>query len=276
MGKFKIELRLVLFVVLWLVTSFLLIRYAKRVKEDPTKSIVREEELEAAKHEDSASIEEWEYTTRQKIITGILIGGFLIIVYGVLGLGWFISEIGAVFLGMGILSGLVGKMSPSKVAENFIEGAKDMIFAALIVGLAQSLVVILENGYILDTIVYSLSNAIGFLPSVLSAVGMYILQIIINFFVNSGSGQAAVTMPIMSPLAESLGVTQQTAVLAFHLGNGFLDSIMPMSGILMAQLAIAKIPYQKWVKFATPIMIAWLLIGLVFVIFAQGFGYGPF
>jgi len=269
-------LRIILFIVLWVATSFLVVRYANRVKEDPTQSIVREEELAAAENQEATVLEEHEYTTRQKIITAVLIGGFASIVYGVLGLDWFIAEIGEVFLGMGILSGLIGKMGPSEVAENFIEGAKDMMFAALVIGLAQSLVVILENGYILDTIIYTLSNAVSFLPSVLSADGMYILQVIINFFVSSGSGQAALTMPIMAPLADSLGVTRQTAVLAFHLGNGFLDSIMPMSGVLMAQLGIAKIPYQKWVKFATPIMIAWLVIGLVFVVIAQSMGFGPF
>ncbi len=271
-----IELRLLLFIVLWLSTSFLLVRYAHRIKKDPTQSIVYEEEIEAAKIHKGASAKDYEYTTRQKVITAILLGGFGIIAYGVMNLGWFIQEIGAVFLGIGLLSGLVAKMSPSTIAEHFVQGAKEMVFAALIVGLAQSLVVILEQGYILDTLIYSLSNAIGFLPSILSAIGMYILQIMINFFVNSGSGQAAVTMPIMVPLADSLGVTRQTAVLAFHLGDGFLDSIMPMSGILMAQLAIAKIPYQKWVKFAMPIMLVWLLIGLLFIIIAQTIGYGPF
>jgi len=271
-----IELRIVLFAVLWIATSFLLVRYANRVKEDPAKSIVYEEELEFSKNQDPATIDTREYTTRQKVITAVLFAGFAIIVYGVIGLGWFITEIGAVFLGMGILSGLIGKMNTSEVAENFIAGAKDMMFAALIVGLAQSLVVILEDGLILDTIIYGLSNAVGFLPSVLSAVGMYILQIIINFFVVSGSGQAAVTMPLMAPLADSLGVTRQTAVLAFHLGDGFTNSIIPMSGVLMAQLGVAKISYQKWVKFVTPIMITWVTIGVIFVIIAQAIGYGPF
>lgn len=271
-----IELRIVLFIVLWIATSFLLVRYANRVKEDPTKSIVYEEELEFSENQEIATIDTREYTTRQKIITAVLLGGFAIIVYGVIGLGWFITEIGAVFLGIGIISGLIGKMSTSEVAENFIVGAKDMMFAALIVGLAQSLVVILENGLILDTIIYALSNAVGFLPSVLSAVGMYFLQIIINFFVVSGSGQAAVTMPLMAPLADSLGVTRQTAVLAFHLGDGFTNSIIPMSGVLMAQLGVAKISYQKWVKFVTPIIITWLTIGVIFVVIAQAFGYGPF
>ncbi|MBA5729058.1 putative basic amino acid antiporter YfcC [Aerococcaceae bacterium INB8] len=274
-----IELRLVLFVVLWIVTSLYLILYGKRVKADLSNSIVYDEEMAARSHsdyQDLNSADNIEFTTKQKIIAAVFVGGFVIIAYGVMSLGWFITEIGAVFLGMGLISGLIYGMRPGDLADNFIEGAKDMMYAALIVGLAQSLVIIMEDAMILDTLINGLTGAISNLPSVLSAAGMYVVQIIINFFISSGSGQAAVTMPIMIPLADALDVTRQTAVLSYQLGNGFLDSIMPMSGILMAQLAIADIPYKKWVKFAMPLMGIWLAIGLVFIIFAQLVGYGPF
>lgn len=274
-----IELRLVLFTVLWIVTSLYLIIYGKRVKADLTNSIVYDEEMKARNHADFQDLnttENIEFTTKQKIIAAVFVGGFVVIAYGVMSLGWFITEIGAVFLGMGLISGLIYGMRPGDLADNFIEGAKDMMYAALIVGLAQSLVIIMENAMILDTLINGLTGAISNLPSVLSAAGMYVVQIIINFFISSGSGQAAVTMPIMVPLADALDVTRQTAVLSYQLGNGFLDSIMPMSGILMAQLAIADIPYKKWVKFAMPLMGIWLAIGLVFIIFAQLVGYGPF
>ena len=274
-----IELRLVLFTVLWIVTSLYLIIYGKRVKADLTNSIVYDEEMKARNHADFQDLnttENIEFTTKQKIIAAVFVGGFVVIAYGVMSLGWFITEIGAVFLGMGLISGLIYGMIPGDLADNFIEGAKDMMYAALIVGLAQSLVIIMEDAMILDTLINGLTGAISNLPSVLSAAGMYVVQIIINFFISSGSGQAAVTMPIMVPLADALDVTRQTAVLSYQLGNGFLDSIMPMSGILMAQLAIADIPYKKWVKFAMPLMGIWLAIGLVFIIFAQLVGYGPF
>ena len=274
-----IELRLVLFTVLWIVTSLYLIIYGKRVKADLTNSIVYDEEMKARNHADFQDLnttENIEFTTKQKIIAAVFVGGFVVIAYGVMSLGWFITEIGAVFLGMGLISGLIYGMRPGDLADNFIEGAKDMMYAALIVGLAQSLVIIMEDAMILDTLINGLTGAISNLPPVLSAAGMYVVQIIINFFISSGSGQAAVTMPIMVPLADALDVTRQTAVLSYQLGNGFLDSIMPMSGILMAQLAIADIPYKKWVKFAMPLMGIWLAIGLVFIIFAQLVGYGPF
>lgn len=274
-----IELRLVLFFVLWVVTSIYLVLYGRRVKADLSASIVYEEELEArnqADYQDLNSTESIEFSTKQKIISFVFVAGFVIIAFGVMNLGWFITEIGAVFLGMGLLSGLIYGMKADAIADGFIEGAKDMMYAALIVGIAQSLIIIMEDAMILDTIIHTLTGAISNLPSVLSAAGMYIVQIIINFFISSGSGQAAVTMPIMVPLADALDVSRQTAVLSYQLGNGFLDSIMPMSGILMAQLSIAKIPYTKWVKFAMPLMGIWLVIGLAFIIFAQVVGYGPF
>lgn len=272
-------LRLAIFIVLWLVTAGYITWYGERVKSDLSNSIVYQEELAAREDPNTpalAAAEENEMTTRQKLIAVVFIGGFIIIAYGVIRHGWFITEIGATFLGMGILSGLIDGNAPGELADAFITGAKDMMYAALIVGLAQSLVVILENGYILDTMIYYVSNSISILPSSLAAVGIYFVQIIINFFIVSGSGQAAVTMPIMVPLADSLGVTRQTAVLAFQLGDGFLDSIMPMSGTLMASLSIAKISYSKWLKFTAPLMVMWLVVGLIFVIYAQVTGYGPF
>lgn len=271
-------LRLVLFAVVWLSTTVYLMRYAKKVKADPSQSIVYEEE-QAAKAEEASegkTSETLAFTRRQQIIAAIFVLSFVVIAVGVIGYGWYITEIGAVFIGAGILAGMVGGLKAGQIADGFIEGAKDMVYAALIVGLAQSLIVILEDGMIIDTLIHAMSDAIANLPSVLSAVGIYVVQVIINFFISSGSGQAAVTMPIIVPLADALGVTRQTAVLCYQLGNGFLDSIMPMSGILMAQLAIAKIPYSKWVKFAMPLMLIWLLIGLVFVIAAHLMGYGPF
>ena len=168
-------------------------------------------------------------------------GGFSIIGYGVFTYGWFIPEIAAVFLGMGLLSGLIGGMRPNEIADTFVIGAKDMVFAAIVVGLARGILVVMENGLILDTIIHFFSSQISKLPSMLSVTGMYITQILINFVIPSGSGQAAATMPLMVPLADTLKITRQTSVLAFQLGDGFLDSIMPTSGILIAQIGRAHV-----------------------------------
>lgn len=268
-----IGLRLALFFVLWVVTSLYVVRYAKKVKADPATSLVYETDKQYFETKaDSLPT----FDLRHALVLLVFVGGFGIIGYGVFTYGWFIPEIAAVFLGMGLLSGLIGGMRPNEIADTFVIGAKDMVFAAIVVGLARGILVVMENGLILDTIIHFFSSQISKLPSMLSVTGMYITQILINFVIPSGSGQAAATMPLMVPLADTLKITRQTSVLAFQLGDGFLDSIMPTSGILIAQLAIARISYGKWAKFLMPLMITWLLIGLIFLLFAHATAYGPF
>lgn len=268
-----IGLRLALFFVLWVVTSLYVVRYAKKVKADPATSLVYETDKQYFETKaDSLPT----FDLRHALVLLVFVGGFSIIGYGVFTYGWFIPEIAAVFLGMGLLSGLIGGMRPNEIADTFVIGAKDMVFAAIVVGLARGILVVMENGLILDTIIHFFSSQISKLPSMLSVTGMYITQILINFVIPSGSGQAAATMPLMVPLADTLKITRQTSVLAFQLGDGFLDSIMPTSGILIAQLAIARISYGKWAKFLMPLMITWLLIGLIFLLFAHATAYGPF
>lgn len=271
-----IGLRLVLFVVVWLATAIYLMRYAQKVKNDPRQSIIYEEEqaaleLQATKNDESKATTDM--TLRQKLTMFAFMASFILIGYGVFQYEWFINEIGAVFIGLGIVVGIINGLKAGEIADGFIAGAGDMLYAALVVGLAQSVVVVMEEGLIMDTIIHGLTQIISTLPDYFAAIGMYLVQIFINFIVSSGSGQAAITMPIMVPLADSLGVTRQTAVLAFQLGNGFLDSIMPMSVVLMAQLTIAKIPYKKWVQFTWPLMLIWLVIGIIFVFFAHVTGW---
>jgi uncharacterized ion transporter superfamily protein YfcC len=129
---------------------------------------------------------------------------------------------------------------------------------------------------ILDTIVHSLSSIISAFPKAVCALGMLLVQTFLNFIITSGSGLAATTMPIMSPLSDVLGITRQTAVLAYQFGDGITNYIAPTSGILMANLALAKIPYNKWVKFIWPLIVIWTLLGAIFVVYASMINYGPF
>lgn len=266
--------RLIIFAVMWIVTAAYVIRYALRVKKDPTQSIVYDVEQKYGNEEMQADLTTFE--SRHGLILMVFAAGFGVIAFGVFNYGWFIPEIGAVFLGMGILSGLIGGMSSNHLAETFVKGAGDMVFAAIVVGLARGVLVVMENGLILDTIVNFFSNQISNLPSALSVTGMYVVQTLINLVIPSGSGQAAATMPLMVPLADTLGVTRQTSVLAFQLGDAFLDSIMPTSGVLMAQLAIARISFAKWFKFMWPLITIWVVLGLVFLLIANAMNYGPF
>jgi len=190
--------------------------------------------------------------------------------------GWYITEIAACFLLIGIIGGFIGGLSPSRLAESFVKGAKALTFGALVVGVARAILVVLQDGMIVDTIINAMAGAISNLPSSISALGMYVTQIVINFFIPSGSGQAATTMPLMTPLADLVGVTRQTAVLAYQFGDGFTNSIIPTSSVLMAYLSIANIPYNKWVRWVAPLIGVWVVIGGVTIVVANAIGYGPF
>jgi uncharacterized ion transporter superfamily protein YfcC len=199
-----------------------------------------------------------------------------LLIFGVFKFGWYITEIAAIFIAMGIVAGFVGGMNANQIATEFILGAKEMTTGAIVVGVARGMLVIMESGLILDSIVSGLASAITMLPKSISAVGMLIVQSLINFFIPSGSGQAATTMPIMTPLADVIGLTRQTAVLAYQFGDGISNSIIPTSGVLLATLSVAKIKYDSWVKFVWPLILLWTLMAAVFMVIATVINYGPF
>lgn len=272
-----IGFRVIILLVMWLVTSLFVMQYARKVKKNPAESMLYDPKEETHILGEAIDFENLPPFTKRHMTTLIVfIGGFGVIGFGVFNYEWFILEIGSVFLGMGILTGLISRMSPSEIAESFVVGAKEMVFAGLVVGVARSILVVMENGLIIDTLINSLSRLINSLPDSLTVVGMYLTQIVVNLFIPSGSGQAAATMPVMIPLADSIGITRQTAVLAFQFGDGFMDSIIPTSGVLMAQLSIAKVKYDTWLKFIGKLMLLWLALGLGFLLIANAVQYGPF
>lgn len=270
-----ITMRLIILAVMVTITTIYILRYAEKVKNDPEKSIVRELELEEqADIIDLNNIPKLE--THHYLVLLVLLAGFATIVFGVFKYGWYITEISATFLAMGLIGGLMGKLGPSRIAEEFVIGARSIVFGALVVGVARAILVVMEDGLIIHSIINGLASAIQTLPKAISVLGMYVVQIVINFFIPSGSGQAATTMPIMAPLSDLIGVTRQTAVMAFQFGDGFTNSIIPTSASLMGVLSIAKIPYEKWVKFLWPLMLIWGLMGAIFLIIANAISYGPF
>ncbi len=270
-----IALRITAYVVFYSITVFFLMRYAKKVKYNPELSLVSELEMEENSHHTQIS-QLRDMTSRDGLVLAVLLGGLITIAYGVMKFGWYITEIAAAFIIIGILGGLIGGSKPSELASDFVKGAKGLVFGALVVGVARGILVVLQDGQIIDTMIYSLSGLIKTLPSSITSIGMFITQVIINFFIPSGSGQAAATMPIMVPLSDIVGVTRQTAVLAYQFGDGFTNSIIPTSSVLMAYLSIANIPYNKWVRFVYPLIFAWVIAGCTFIIFANATNYGPF
>lgn len=194
--------------------------------------------------------------------------GFTIVylIIGVLGYQWYIGEISALFLGLGILSGIAMGLSGNKIVKELMDGAKDILGAALIVGLAAGIVYILEQGRIIDTILHSMASGLDEVGEVGSLGLMYAIQTIINIVIPSASAKAAITMPIMAPFADIIGVSRQATVMAFQFGDGFTNMITPTSGVLIAVLGIARIPYNKWFKWVLPFVLLLILVGFLLLL----------
>ncbi len=251
-------------------------KYAKNIKTDPSKSYIYDIEQKYKDEVIQYNQDALEFTTRRKYVILIFVIGIAIAVFGLITQGWYITELAGIYLFIGIVGGLVGGLNVSKIADSFGVGASNLVFGAIVVGMAKAISIILFDASILDTIVYGLASIIGYLPRALMSLGIYFIQIILNFFITSGSGLATVSTPIMAPLAEILGMTKQTAILAFNFGDGFTNSIIPTSAELMAYLAVAKIPYQKWVKFIWKLMLTWIISGAVLLMIADAIKLGPF
>lgn len=247
--------------------------YAMRVKKNPELSpMYKEDKIKRQKLKDTVS-EHTEFTLRYKIIIASLFASIAIIVYGVLKLEFWIPQIAAVFLGLGFISGIAGKLSPNEMAEAFTEGAKDMIGAAIMIGLAKSVMIIAQNANIIDTILFSLASVVGHLPSLIASYIMFFIQTFINFFVSSGSGQAALTMPILAPLGDLVGISRQLSVLIFQLGDGLSNAMFPTSGVLIGCLGMAGVPYGKWLKWILPLQGILFGASLVFITIASLMGW---
>ncbi len=265
-------MRIAIFIAFYITTVLYIYFHAMKVKKNPSLGIYGKFDPN-----DQPEIDmNFRMGTRHKLALFVLLINFIALVVGVIKFGWYISEIGGIFLFSAIIMGIIGKLSANKMADGFVSGARDMVAGALIIGIAQTILVIITSGGLLDTILYYSSSLVGQLPASINAVGMFIMQLFLNFIVPSGSGQAALTMPIMTPLADLIGVTRQTAVLAFQLGDGISNMVIPTSGVLLAGLAIAGIPFTKWVKWVFPYFLIQVAIAIVFLIIAQAINYGPF
>ena len=268
------QFRIIAYIIFLALSISFVYWYAGRVKKDPTKSLMYQKDKERTDVLDLNALVE--LTTAHKLVLAIVAGTIALLVFGVIKYGWYIQEISALFLGMAIVAGLVGKLGLNGFAEKLVEGMAALAGGALVVGFARAILVVLNDGSIMDTILYSIATTVSTLPSVLAAFGMYVFQCLLNFIIPSGSGQAAVSMPIMAPLADLVGVTRQTAVLAYQLGDGISNIFTPTSGYFMAGLALAKIPWEKWAKWMLPLVALQYLLGAILVTVAHLTNFGPF
>ncbi len=262
--------RIVILVILLAATSAYIIIYAKKVAANPEKSVIYgiQEDTEYTFEDVSDSI-----SKSQIAVLVIMAAGFGILIYGLSKKGWYFEEMSGLFIFMGIACGLVSGYGPSRIAKEFGNGAKGIVVGCFIIGIARTVEVILSDAKILDTIVYGIVNIVNVMPGSIKAVGMFICQSLINCVIVSGTGQAAVTMPLMVPVSDLVGISRQTAVLAFQLGDGFSNSVLPMSSSLMGYLAVSKIPYSKWLKFMMPLFLIWTVLGCLFMLGALIIGY---
>ncbi len=199
-------------------------------------------------------------------ILNLLAFTIIFLIIGVMGYGWYIMKIATLFLAMGLLTGVAMNYKANEITKHFLDGAKDIMSAALVVGLAGGIVIILQDGKIIDTILHSMAEGMKGFGKIASVGIMYVIQTIINIVIPSGSAKAAITMPIMAPFSDYIGISRQATVVAFQFGDGFTNMITPTSGVLIGVLGVAKIPYDKWVKWITPFMIILIILGFLLLI----------
>jgi uncharacterized ion transporter superfamily protein YfcC len=268
-----IGFRIAVFVVFQVAAIWYTMRYAAKIKNDPTKSL-----LYGLKQENAYAVEDlssFKFTGVHKLLLAGFAFTVTMLVIGGLKLKWGIPQMGALFMIMTLISGAVARKSPSEIAETILEACSSIVFGALVVGVARAILVVLTAGGITDTIINALAQPLTNLPTWATAQGMLIVQNIVNLFIPSGSGQAATTMPIMAPLADLIGITRQTAVVAFQFGDGYSNLLWPTCAVVV-MCAVGKIPYEKWLKFFLPLYGIFFALQMVFITIAVAMKLGPF
>ena len=263
--------RIIILVLGTLVGIIFVMRYAEKVKKDPTKSLVYDQKEDNEKHFlQSAGTELPEFTGRRKVILALFGIAFLIMIYGVIPWGdiglplpqwdWWFGEFTALFLGFAILIGIVGRLGEAEISETFINGARDMLGVALVIGLARGISVIMNNGLIIDTILFWAESAVSGLGGVAFINIIHLLYLPLGFLIPSSSGLATVSMPIMTPLADTAGVDRSLVVTAYQSASGLLNIVNPTFAVVMGGLALGRVRYDKWLRFTLPLLVVILLL----------------
>lgn len=248
----------------WLVFTLLAIGYtmwyAHRIKCYPHKSPVYENDRQTRAQFLSTRRAEVRFSLADRLIILAFVLALAVICWGLITRGWYMIEIGSVFLALGLFSGIVGRMSVSGMADSFVEGCKEFVYAAVVIGLARGILVVAENGRIIDTMLYGLSEMLEGLPQYAFTTLMLLGHNVITFFVPSSSGEAALTMPVLAPLGDLVGINKEAMVMAYQFGNGLTNLISPTGGVLLAGLSIARIGFGQWLKAIAPLFpLLWIM-----------------
>jgi uncharacterized ion transporter superfamily protein YfcC len=261
--------RLAIFVPFLAIGYIHVLRYAKMIRDDPGASLVVD--VPEAQPPDSPTVAA--ISTRQRLVLAATHAVLVLVVWGIKVHQWYFIELGGVFFALALLIGLIYGMALDDMARNFIKGAGELVGTALLIGFARSIEVMLSDGQVLHTIVNGLAQPLVAVGGELSAVGMLFIQSILNFFIPSGSGQAYVTMPLMAPISDIVGVSRQVAVLAYQMGDGFMNMVVPTNAVLMGILGICGIPYDRWFRFIWPLMLQLFIVGSICMVVAVRIGY---
>lgn len=264
-----IWLRVAMLVAGWLICVAWVMRYARQVRQDPSRSIVADKQEENIAHFlGGKRQQDLVFTGTRKLILVIFALAFAVMIYGVAVLGWWMGQISGVFLAAAIVTGLLARMSEEELTSTFIDGARDLLGVALIIGIARGIVVVMDKGMITHTILHSAEGLVGGLSSVVFINVMYWLEVVLSFLVPSSSGLAVLTMPIMAPLADFANVNRDLVVTTYQAASGIVNLVTPTSAVVMGGLAIARVPYVRYLKWVAPLLL--MLTVLICLILSLG------
>ena len=268
------QFRIVVWFLFTVVSAVYLSRYAAKIKAEPSASLMYE--LDRQHDPPDESVGDDRLTMRHRVVLLLCVVTLVALVIGAMRWNWGILELSALFFALAVVAGPLGGLSANGTARSFVAGAADMTYAGLVVGLARGSLVILREASVIDTITQAMVAAVSQWPASVSVLGIYFMQSLLNFIIPSGSGQAAVSLPILAPLGELLGITRQTNVLAYQLGDGLTNILTPTQGYFMAALGILKIPWSVWARWLLPLLAIWLVMGSIAVLVAHAIHLGPF
>ncbi len=262
-------LRLIVWVTATIATIAFIMWYARKIEKNPQASLTyefdkeRKKELHMNKKEGDGELK----TTHILVLIAFAIT-MVLLVFGVVKYEWYITEIGALFFGLAIVASVCGKLTVGEATSAFYEGVRGMAEIVFLLALATSIIIIAENGNILDSAMHYMAGVISHLNSVVAAWAAFIMQAIINFFIPSGSSKAVLTMPILAPLSDLIGLSRQTMILAYQFGDGWTNVCIPTNAIVIAAIGMAKMSFQKWFKFVLPLVGIWFLMSFAFLAIA--------
>ena len=259
------DYRILIWAVLTSVAIAYVMWYIRKLEKDPHRSPVYEIDQNRDMKEMEGQ-EQKEFNWKRKLIILCLFASLALLIIGANTWNWYINEISALFIGLGLISVLIYRLPAKDTIDAFISGAKDLVLAGLVIGFSRGLLVIATDGKIIDTLLYTVSGWGEGLPGEVSMQLIFLFQSAFTFLVPSGSGQAALTVPIVAPLSDLLDIGRQTAITAFHLGDGLMSMIVPTSGVTMGVLAIANIPYQTWVKWFFRLLLVFFAVSMLLLL----------